>query len=79
MQYLGLHNQSDNLYNRFFRLSFSYILLIILLALVGTLTLYSAANGSFEPWAIRHIGRFVLAFGLMLGLAFELIDHSRAL
>ena len=72
MRYNSLDNRKDSIYGKLQRLSISYILLIVLLALIGTLTLYSAANGSWEPWAIRHISRFALAFTLMLGLA--LID-----
>lgn len=75
MRYSSLENQSESLYSKFLRLNISYILLIILLAVIGTLTLYSAANGSWEPWAVRHISRFVLALGLMLGLA--LIDARK--
>ena len=33
------------------------------------MTLYSAANGNWEPWAIRHISRFGVAVLIMLGLA----------
>ncbi|MBR2136745.1 MAG: rod shape-determining protein RodA [Alphaproteobacteria bacterium] len=55
--------------DKFFRLSFSYIFLIVLLAVIGTTTLYSAANGSWSPWAFRHISRFGLSLLLMLGLA----------
>lgn len=72
MQYSGFGNQSDSIYKKLLRLSFSYIFLITLLAFIGALTLYSAANGSWEPWAVRHISRFVLALILMFGLA--LID-----
>lgn len=65
----SLQNQQNSLKEKFLRLSFSYMLLIIALACIGMLTLYSAANGNWEPWAIRHITRFVLALVLMLGMA----------
>lgn len=58
--------------DKIFGLSFSYIFLIILLAAIGTVTLYSAANGDWEPWAIRHLSRFGVAFGVMFCMA--LID-----
>lgn len=60
---------------KLFQMSFSYIALICILAGVGTLTLYSAANGSWEPWAVKHLARFVVALGLMLFLA--VIDAKR--
>lgn len=56
-------------------ISYTYVLLIILLALVGTLTLYSAANGSWNPWALKHITRFLLAFIVMLVMA--LVDIKK--
>ena len=60
---------SDSWQEKFFRINFSYVFLIILLAGIGTLTLYSAANGNWEPWALRHISRFILAFVLMFVMA----------
>ena len=44
-------------------------LLVGLLAAVGALMLYSAANGSVNPWATRHLVRFGLGLALMLGIA----------
>ena len=41
----------------------------MILACVGTMTLYSAANGSWDPWAIKHISRFGVTLLLMIGLA----------
>mgnify|MGYP004578623407 FL=1 len=48
---------------------FIYILLIIMLAGIGTMTLYSAANGNWQPWAVKHITRFGVTLFLMIGLA----------
>ena len=66
MDFLG---RGSGLRDKFWRMSFTYIGLIILLAIIGTITLYSAANGSWNPWALKHISRFVLAFALMLIMA----------
>jgi rod shape determining protein RodA len=66
---IGYSGQNTGLKERFFGLSITYILLICLLALIGTITLYSAANGSWKPWAVLHISRFGLALGLMLIMA----------
>lgn len=66
----GLGTNNDmNWKDKIFRMSFVYIFLIIVLALIGTLTLYSAANGSWEPWAVKHLLRFAAAFVLMFILA----------
>lgn len=69
MYEFGYGSRHLGLKDKFCRLSFSYILLIVILACVGTMTLYSAANGSWEPWAVKHISRFGVTLLLMIGLA----------
>ena len=69
MYEFGYGSRHLGLKDKFCRLSFSYILLIMILACVGTMTLYSAANGSWNPWAIKHISRFGVTLLLMVGLA----------
>ncbi|MBQ7660395.1 MAG: rod shape-determining protein RodA [Alphaproteobacteria bacterium] len=68
--YQSNFNRQLSIKEKFFKLSFAYILCIVLLALIGTLTLYSAAGGAMTPWAKNHIVRFVFCFCLMIGLAF---------
>ena len=69
MAEFGLNGYEQSWKDKIFSMSFSYMFLIILLAVIGTVTLYSAANGDWQPWAIQHITRFVAAFALMLGMA----------
>lgn len=69
MYEFGYGSRHLGLKDKFCQLSFSYIILIVILACVGTMTLYSAANGSWEPWAIKHISRFGVSMLLMIGLA----------
>lgn len=69
MYEFGYGSRHLGLKDKFCRLSFSYILLIMILACVGTMTLYSAANGSWDPWAVKHISRFGVTLLLMIGLA----------
>ncbi len=45
------------------------VLLICLIAGIGVATLYSAANGSMEPWADRQLIRFGAGFAVMLAVA----------
>lgn len=72
----GLETNGYNSWkDKIFRLSYTYIALIMILALIGTLTLYSAANGSWEPWAIKHLLRFILALTIMLVLS--LVDAGK--
>ncbi len=57
---------------RFQRIPLSIILVLITLALIGSMILYSAAEGSIFPWAHRQLVRFI--FGLILMLIFAAID-----
>jgi rod shape determining protein RodA len=45
------------------------MLLLILIASIGFLMLYSAANGSMYPWAIKQVFRFSIGLIIMLGVA----------
>lgn len=69
MYNLGYGGRNLSFKDKVLKLSFWYILLIALLAGIGTMTLYSAANGNWEPWAVRHIIRFGVALLVMFGLA----------
>lgn len=51
------------------QLNWLLISLIIILAFLGFLMLYSAAGGSFRPWLFRQLGFFCLFFPLMLTIA----------
>ena len=46
-----------------------FVLLICMTAAVGFAMLYSAANGSLDPWASRQMVRFGVGIGLMLAVA----------
>ena len=47
----------------------SFLMLILMLGGIGCLGMYSAANGSINPWALKQAIRFGVCFALMLGLA----------
>ncbi len=51
------------------RINWLLVLLLIALAIIGTVMLYSASGGHFSPYANRHIIRFCLALVFMLVLA----------
>ena len=61
-----------SLMEKLWRISWSFVLLISLVAGIGFLTLYSAANGSMDPWASRQVSRF--AIGLVGMLVVAMID-----
>ncbi|MQX37157.1 rod shape-determining protein RodA [Roseospira navarrensis] len=57
---------------KLWQMSWSLILLIGALTGIGVIMLYSAANGSMDPWASRHIMRF--GVGLVLLVVIAMID-----
>jgi rod shape determining protein RodA len=51
------------------QLNWLLISLIIILAFIGFIMLYSAGGGSFRPWLIRQLGFFCVFFPLMIFIA----------
>ena len=50
-------------------LSWPLVILLCVLAAIGAAMLYSAGGGSWDPWAVRHVTRFGIAFVVMLAVA----------
>jgi len=67
-----IREASFGLTGKLWQISWFYVLLLCALASVGYMALYSAAGGSPEPFASKHILRF--GFGLVLMLSIALID-----
>jgi len=65
----GLKNPNLTLKEKFYNLNFAYFFFIFMLAGIGTTMLYSAANGSWDVWAAKHVIRFAVGFTLMVGLS----------
>jgi len=63
---------SFGLTTKLWQVSWSYVVLLCALAGIGYAALYSAAGGSPEPYASRHILRF--AFGLVVMLCIAMLD-----
>ncbi len=53
-----------------FRIPWHILLLAGILVLVGSLALYSASQGSWQPWAGRHAIRAVVGVLLVVGISF---------
>lgn len=53
-------------------INWGLVLLVCMITGIGIAMLYSAAGGSWEPWALRQLIRFVP--GLMIMLAVSLVD-----
>lgn len=65
----SFRNQSMTIREKLYNISFSYVMFIVILAAIGIVMLYSAANGNWSPWAINQLIRFVMGFAVMIVLA----------
>ncbi len=62
--------QTEQSFSRkFFHLNWGLVALVTLIAAIGFMALYSAANGNLDPWASKQIIRFCVGFIIMLGVA----------
>ena len=51
---------------RIWRINWGLVLVLTAIAAIGTVALYSAAGGRFDPWAARHAIRYGAALGVLL-------------
>ena len=51
---------------RLLEVNWGLVLLITVIACVGFAMLYSVAGGSFHPWALPQIIRFIVGLGLLV-------------
>ena len=58
--------------NKIRNLNYLLIFLVILISFIGAAGLYSAAGGSYNPWASRHLVRLV--FFMFLAIILALIN-----
>ncbi len=61
------------------RLHWPLIILLTMIAGAGVVTLYSVAEGNWEPWAIKHGLRYLAALGILAGVAMVPIRYWMAL
>ena len=60
------------IFDKIKNLNYLLIFLIILLSFIGAAGLYSAADGSYQPWASKHLLRFYIF--LLFAIIISLID-----
>ena len=58
-----------SLVEKIWQINWGLVLIVCLVAAIGFALLYSAANGSVDPWASRQAARFAVGLAVMLGLA----------
>ncbi|MEX6632057.1 rod shape-determining protein RodA [Hyphococcus lacteus] len=61
------------------RLHWPLVILLTMLAGAGVITLYSVAEASWQPWALKHGLRYVAAFTIMATIAMVPIRYWMAL
>ncbi len=65
----GLNKPQLTLGRKLWQIHWLFVLLLFVIASIGFTMLYSVANGSFDPWAIRQLMRFGAGLILMLAVA----------
>ncbi|MCC6466743.1 MAG: rod shape-determining protein RodA [Alphaproteobacteria bacterium] len=65
----GLNPVDLTLMDKALRLNWMLALLLSAIAGIGVLMLYSAGGASLQPWASRHLVRFLMALGVALAIA----------
>ena len=56
--------------NKIKNLNYLIIFILFFLSVIGAVGLYSAADGSFQPWASKHLIRFVIFLLLTICIGF---------
>lgn len=57
------------LQERFGQISWSMVFFILTVGCIGIAMLYSAADGEWEPWAKRHLFRFLIGMAALIAVA----------
>ena len=66
----GFRNPNLTLKEKLYNLNLTYFFFIFLLGGIGVMMLYSAANGDWDVWALKHFVRFALGISVMVVLTF---------
>ncbi len=64
-----LNRTEMSLRDKIWQINWSLIAVLTAIASVGFATLYSAAQGSMDPWATKQMVRFAIGIGLMISVA----------
>ncbi|MGE5504607.1 MAG: rod shape-determining protein RodA [Actinomycetota bacterium] len=64
-----LNRTEMGLRDKIWQINWSLMAILTAIACIGFLTLYSAAQGSLEPWAVRQMMRFAIGMSIMVAVA----------
>ncbi len=79
MSSLILPGRQRGVRDRFARLHWPLILLLTMIAGAGVITLYSVAEGSWQPWALRHGMRYLVALTILMVMGLVAMRYWMAL
>ncbi|MDP6883743.1 MAG: rod shape-determining protein RodA, partial [Rhodospirillales bacterium] len=65
----GLNRPQMTLRQKVWHIHWMFVLLLSATAGIGFAMLYSAAGGSFDPWASRQMVRFAAGLALLVAVA----------
>jgi rod shape determining protein RodA len=68
MSALILPGRQRGIREKLSRLHWPLIILLTMIAGAGVITLYSVAEGNWQPWAMRHGLRYVVALGVLIAI-----------
>ena len=69
MSFGHLTDLEISLGTKLWQLNWGLVALLLMLTGISVALLYSAANGSFEPWAVRQLARFGVGAAIMIAVA----------
>ncbi|NNE40409.1 MAG: rod shape-determining protein RodA [Marinicaulis sp.] len=79
MSSLILPGRQRGIREKLTRLHLPLLVLLTMIAGAGVITLYSTAEGSWQPWALRHGLRYVAALAILIGMGVVAIRYWMAL
>ena len=59
----------DSILKKLLKMDWLLLFLVLIVCIIGIGTLYSAGDGSLNPWAINHIYKIILGFLIILILS----------
>lgn len=79
MSSIILPGRRRGLRDKISRLHWPLIILLTMIAGAGVITLYSVAEGNWQPWAMKHALRYVAALGVLIFVALTPIRYWMSL
>ena len=59
----------DSMLKKFLKMDWLLLFIVFIVCIIGVGALYSAGDGSLNPWAINHINKIILGFLIVIFLS----------